>query len=109
MWTINEAVDYIQELEPLIRGFNYCTALGGSVLHKGFSRNDLDVYLMPIIEEDKDTKTVKPYDTKGIVDFLINIRAEPATDSLNYLGSEFRTIFKYYTPGGKRIDFFLYL
>lgn len=46
MWTLEEALYLIRRLQPkvFLHGYNLC--LGGSVLNKGFSTKDLDLYVM---------------------------------------------------------------
>lgn len=52
IWELEEAVELIQKLEGRVRPCNFHTCLGGSVLHKGFSNNDLDIFILPIDESD---------------------------------------------------------
>lgn len=47
-WTLQQAVELIQELEPAVRELNYHITLGGSVLHKGSSDKDLDLFIVPL-------------------------------------------------------------
>jgi hypothetical protein len=48
-WTLDQAIDLVRQLElKLKRVYNhYHVALGGSVLHKGFSNKDLDIIIYP--------------------------------------------------------------
>jgi hypothetical protein len=45
MWTLENALPLIRELEEAANEWNYFTALAGSVLYKGWSENDLDIHL----------------------------------------------------------------
>ena len=49
MWTLEQGLDLCRKLEVFIKqSYNhYHVALGGSVLHSGISRKDLDVFIYP--------------------------------------------------------------
>lgn len=47
-WTINDAVDMVKELRPLIKDLGYFVTIGGGVLERGSSQNDLDLFLLPL-------------------------------------------------------------
>jgi hypothetical protein len=48
MWTLQPALAVIQKLAPAVRACNYHVMLGGSVLHRGASDDDLDLFFMPL-------------------------------------------------------------
>ena len=45
-WTLAEGVDFVKHLECYMHP-RYHVALGGSVLHKGESDNDIDILVLP--------------------------------------------------------------
>jgi hypothetical protein len=53
VWQIDEALDLVRLLQPLTRQFNYHLALGGSVLNRGRSDKDLDIYFLPLDNGDE--------------------------------------------------------
>lgn len=46
-WTFKEAQDLIVAMRPKINGYGYEVTIGGGVLNKGQSANDLDLFLLP--------------------------------------------------------------
>lgn len=48
MWTLNNALPFIQELAPKIRALDYHLCLAGGVLNKGYSTYDLDLWFLPL-------------------------------------------------------------
>lgn len=48
MWAFAEAQSLIAELEPHLRSVGVAIAMGGSVLHKGYSEKDLDIIVYPM-------------------------------------------------------------
>lgn len=47
-WVLDEALTLIRSLQPETRRFNYHLCLGGSVLNKGKSDKDLDLFFLPM-------------------------------------------------------------
>lgn len=45
MWTLEDALPLLRELETECNEWGYFTALAGSVLYRGWSDNDLDIHL----------------------------------------------------------------
>lgn len=48
MWTLDQALDLIRDLQPLVRELNYHITLGGGVLNTGESEKDLDLFFIPL-------------------------------------------------------------
>lgn len=48
LWTMAQAVHLCQTLDPMLRESGYFCGLTGGVLHKGESRKDLDLCIMPL-------------------------------------------------------------
>lgn len=46
-WTLESAVEFIRDLEPILASLGWHCALTGSVLYKGESRKDLDLVVYP--------------------------------------------------------------
>jgi len=46
-WTINSALAFIRELQPRAMEAGWCILLGGGVLNRGESKNDLDLLAYP--------------------------------------------------------------
>lgn len=106
-WLLEDGVALIQALEPGVRkSFNYCTALGGSVLHKGSSFKDLDIILLPI-EDDT------PNNEEALITYLEKeYFAKPAIIGAEgeekYGPSKTRSVYKGIGATGRAIDFFIY-
>lgn len=47
MWTLESGISFIRSMEEIANQYNYHLTLGGSVLHRGESNKDLDIYAMP--------------------------------------------------------------
>lgn len=48
MWTLDEALLLIRDLQPAVSGVGYHIALAGGVLNKGASNKDLDLIFLPL-------------------------------------------------------------
>jgi hypothetical protein len=46
-WTLDDGVTFARQLELSVIDYGYHIALGGSVLHKGESKKDLDIFVYP--------------------------------------------------------------
>ena len=60
-WILDQDIDLVRQLEfKLKRAYShYHVALGGSVLHKGFSNKDLDIIIYPHKTTQQDIKWMK--------------------------------------------------
>lgn len=47
MWTIEDALSLIRQLQPKAMEAGWCLMLGGGVLNNGYSDNDLDLLAYP--------------------------------------------------------------
>lgn len=47
MWTLEEAVTISRRIEDILIPLGYHCSLGGSVLHKGTSSKDVDIFVYP--------------------------------------------------------------
>ena len=54
MWTLDTALLLVRRLQPETRQFGYHLALGGGVLNAGESTKDLDLYFLPLDDQDED-------------------------------------------------------
>ena len=98
-WTLQQALEYIREQQPIFRSFNFHLALAGSVLNKGLSENDLDIIIMGMHND-------KELNWDGLMNHLINgINAfSISSDDYKFDGRRlYRSML-----GDKQIDWFLY-
>lgn len=101
-WTFEEGVEEVKQLEKFLIPHGYHCALGGSVLHKGSSTCDLDIFIYP-------HKTSK---TKSMLE-LLEAYYRATLIHANHEDSKSTTeddidgkkVF-YIRPDGQRIDFF---
>jgi hypothetical protein len=47
MWSLDNALELVREIQPQLHARKYHVAMGGGVLNKGFSEKDLDLYIFP--------------------------------------------------------------
>jgi hypothetical protein len=102
MWTYGDAPALVRELEPIARRNNYATALGGSVLHKGLSHNDIDIIFLPLENQD-----IAPSSMTMIEDLKKHFSEIKKADDKNRYASDRRAIYKA-VRSGRRIDLFIY-
>lgn len=106
-WTLLEAQSLIQALEPMVReGLKAHLLLGGSVLHRGGSHKDLDLFVCPLNGNDEwnEYKAMQwLQEHLGLESF------NPLRDSPDYAAGEpwFWQGMYWAEYEGKRIDFFL--
>lgn len=53
MWTLEEGLQVIRNIDPYVRDFGHCCALTGGVLFKGVSDKDLDIIITPFENDPK--------------------------------------------------------
>lgn len=103
MWTLNEAINFVQSNQANFKTFGYHIGLIGSVLNDGFSKDDLDIVVLPY--EDKNITV----DRLNLIEFLNNFYG--AKSVLTAMQVEYeennREIFKA-DKNGRIIDFFVY-
>ena len=102
MWTLEQGLAVVRELQPRSRGFNYHVALGGGVLNNGSSDKDLDVYFLPLDNGDV-------MDPAGLLQWLSTVWGEwEPIQNEHYVGSNnYSRKVKFLTTDGERIDVFV--
>jgi hypothetical protein len=50
IWTLEQALELIRFIQPMLHARKYHVALGGGVLNKGLTYKDLDLYFFPFDE-----------------------------------------------------------
>lgn len=95
LWTLIEGVELARRLEPIALAHNAHVAIGGSVLHSGESKKDLDVFVYP-------RKTAKPFSWISLLVAFdaMNMQQRPH----EYQGDD-KLVFQTEIDG-KRVDFF---
>jgi hypothetical protein len=48
MWTLEDGLQLVRQLQSLTRNFQYHLAIGGGVINNGRSSKDLDLYFLPL-------------------------------------------------------------
>lgn len=99
IWNFIEAVALVRKLEPIAIQHGVHVALGGSVLHAGFSSKDLDIFVYP---HKKTEAEQKPWDPVAI------LKAFGATDIsvVDYHPDDGKLVYCTKDATGRRIDFF---
>lgn len=105
MWTLEEGIKFIQNLDPLMRSqFECFTALTGSVLHRGSSKKDLDVVILPLDPDKLNTARLVDY-----IKFMFPVPViHTSSTKITMLDNDdySREVIKG-MHGGKLIDFFI--
>lgn len=106
MWTLEQGLEVLRRINPLVRPHGYYTALTGGVLFKGESDKDLDIVLLPMGAQ-------LSWDMRAAID-AINQTLEPELallahgGALGEVGCETeRVVLVFFAPGNKRVDLFL--
>lgn len=98
MWTLFEAVELCRDIEERIKDCQAHCALGGSLLYRGTSKKDADIFIYPHNGGLK-------YDVKNVIDTMklhIDFKDFERVETKEY---DTKTIFKC-SFKGKRVDFF---
>lgn len=88
MWTLDEGLALVRQLQPLTRAFNCHLAIGGGVVNAGQSEKDLDLYFLPLDGTQDEPRT------DGLVALLRGLWGEP----------EVLTVARYGGAGGAGAD-----
>lgn len=98
MWTLVEAVPYARRLESVLIPRQLHCALGGSVLHRGGSTHDLDLFIYPHTTEEPPARDEVEL---AIQKFAPNLQLSTGT---HYMADQ--KFIGHAIVDGKRIDFF---
>lgn len=103
MWTLDEGRAEVERVQQGSRAYGYHVALGGSVLNKGESRKDLDLYFLPL-----DSDESKP-DRDCLVAWLESLwgDSESLTDPRYAAFSWYAAKLRFDPIVTKRIDVFI--
>lgn len=99
-WTVAEGIAFCQTLEPFLIVEGYHVALGGSVLTKGYSIKDLDIFIYPHKTEERG---LSPAAVMAYIAKILLLERYSICDHSNY--KDAKVVF-YSQKEGKRIDFF---
>src|SRR3990167_4557142 len=104
-WTTATAKPWIKKFQKLSRDYGYHVCLGGSVLNKGASEKDLDIYFLPMGDQ-------IPRNPGGLLEKIeekVNDTPEEFGPSSKYPETQFPYIWKgkVETIDEKRIDIFI--
>ena len=104
MWTFQEAKPILDSCQALSRTFGYHMCLGGGVLNKGVSTKDLDIYFLPL---DNNDSIPNPKGLLSALQALFFAKFEQLGKP--YEGNSLPYIFKgkLVQANGKRIDVFV--
>ena len=100
-WTLKDALDLIRGLQPESRKHGYHLCLGGSVLNKGESQKDLDLYFLSLGGNTQPRPTELINWLESIWGFSAPIGGGLYPPEANY---PYKSMFNY---GGLRIDVFV--
>lgn len=103
VWTLEDALLLIHELQPLLWKLHHHVALGGGVLNAGTSHKDLDLYILPF--GDSETASFKA-DVDALLMSFMEWEA-PIGDSETYGQQPAMRARDRYTYNDKRVDVFV--
>jgi hypothetical protein len=108
-WTLTEALALVRDLEEhfstVADGERFHFALGGSVLHKGESKKDLDIFVYP--RKKPDAGWGYTYAAMAIGEYLsLALRRCTRNKEEEPQYRDAKNVCYAYTSAGKRIDFF---
>ena len=75
VWSLNEALNFIRELQPRALTAGYCLSLGGGVLNHGFSRRNLDIFACPL------TTKARREDLMQLLPPVLGVKSTSVTDT----------------------------
>lgn len=101
LWTFDEALPLIRELQPLTREPGYHLTLGGSVLNIGRSLKDLDLFFLPMYGQRQDRSEMQ-----RVLEEFFDAPLSPHVNSDTPGGDGH--IQGSFTYQGKRIDVFIH-
>lgn len=110
MWTLNQALELVRRIQPLVRPFNYHIAIGGGVLNNGHSDKDLDLYFIPFSEQGPDPEGLRTFlgTVIGVEYNLGGPAVRPADVRIAYEPEPIWVSGRYtYRQGDRRIDVFV--
>lgn len=103
MWTLDDALPLIREIQAEIRPFNYHLLLGGGVLNEGHSTKDLDLFFVPLNNAEPNDQALLRYLFVRLT-YLGAIRDAPDYGA----GNTWRwATMEKFSLEGKRIDVFI--
>ncbi|MGE3341548.1 MAG: hypothetical protein AB7J46_06665 [Candidatus Altimarinota bacterium] len=66
MWTLDQGLSVVRDLQPNVKKLGYHLCLGGGVLNNGESTKDIDLYFLPLDNAEY------PVDSEGLLNMLQN-------------------------------------
>lgn len=100
MWTLAEGIEYARKIELALDGRAH-VALGGSVLHQGASKNDLDIFIYP--HQGNHTRQ----DVMGWIAPHLNIWPPYDLKEKLYFKYDIKDVYKITQPDNRVVDFFI--
>lgn len=109
MWTLDEALNLIREIQPQLRLQNYHVTLGGGVLNKGNSIKDLDLYFLPLEDDSVHPDDRKIIDPVAVMTIMYKICDSYGEGMEEYEGLRitYTQKLRYMTKDNKQIDVFI--
>lgn len=108
IWTLDEAIKLIREIQPEMHNVKYAVSLGGSVLNEGESYKDLDLIINPFYPEEVGEEFIAArakLETLGFT--LVRNREEVANGHDEYaIVSNTNKWIEEWSFNGKRVDIF---
>ncbi len=104
MWTLEQALTLVRELQPELHARKYHAALGGGVLNTGLSYHDLDLYIFPFDVSDIDPIMPWLVTVLGPFEPFSKVDAGRYPADVNF---EVKVKFDNVQNTGKRIDVFI--
>lgn len=106
VWNLVEALEFVQQVTPVVARAGFGLALGGSVLTKGESRKDLDLVLFPLRIGKEDVFDLRTLLTVELQMRMVMDQNAVKDEWRRIYGSDDTKHVEVWTWLGKRIDLF---
>lgn len=109
MWDLESALKFIQKIQPSAKVVGFHVCLGGGVLNKGESNNDLDLYFLPLEDESNHPDDKRRTDPVNIMEIMNRVTGNTGTYQEDYdnLRTSYRAKMVYKYTLNSKIDIFV--
>lgn len=107
MWTLDETLTFIRQIQPDLQREGYAAALGGGVLNRGVSENDLDLIIYPLDTMKQDRERVNSVLEQHGLTLKVPLHKVRYHWVYRFKSHDQKHVEKWETSEGKKVDVFL--
>ena len=109
-WYLADALLLVRKLQAAVWPLGWHVALGGGVLNHGYSDKDLDIYVLPIYDEERFPRGIQNTEELGVA--LLDVFSDGPINNVpaSLIGAEPHECFQVsaaYAYENKRVDVFV--